>query len=126
MTPDMDLVVIFGGIVLIVLIASFFGYLNRQSKQKLIEKLIDKGQSLSPEILASIGNGKHRTNSVGHAVYLMLLGIALAIFFWAMTGYGGFGPFGHAPSFLPAIGLFPFIIGLSQLIGLAFEKRKDR
>ena len=115
---DPDLIVIFCGITAIVFISSYFGYQNRKRRQDLIEKLIDKGQTLSPDLLASLTNSKPQQGTIGGAVALMLTGTALGIFFWAMTGYG-------VPSFLPYVGLFPFAIGLARLIGRIFDKRKD-
>jgi hypothetical protein len=118
---DPDLVIIFTGVVAIVFIASYFGQQKRRDRMALIEKMLDKGQPLSPALLASLGtNGKHPQNSIGHAAFLMLLGVALAVFFGAMTG--GYG----VPNFLWAIGLFPFAIGLAQLIGILFDKNRNK
>jgi hypothetical protein len=117
---DPDLIVIFAGITAIVFVVGLFGYLNRKNRQSLIEKLIDKGQPLSPDILAGLANGRHQyTGGIGGAVSLILSGIALSAFLWAMTGYG-------VPSFLPFVGLFPIAAGLARLIGLIFDKRKDQ
>lgn len=116
---DSDLIIIFGGVVAIIFIVNYFGYLNRRKKQQLIEKLIEKGQPLSSDLLDTITGTKPQAGGVGSAVSLILVGIALGTFLWAMTGYG-------VPSFLPFVGLFPIAIGLSRLIGLAFDKPKDR
>lgn len=118
---DGDLIVIFMGVAAIVFISSFFGYIKRRDRANLIEKLIDKGQTLSPDILASItdSKGHPRVGGVGAAVSLILTGIALGVFFWAMGDYG-------VPNFLPFVGLFPIAAGVARLIGLVFDRPKDR
>jgi hypothetical protein len=55
----------------------------------------------------------------------MCIGIALAVFFWAMTGAGN--PFiGEHISWLPVIGIFPFMVGLARLLGGLTERREPK
>lgn len=121
-------VVFWGAIVLFVLIGNYFTYKTRVSKHRMMERLAEKGQTLSPELLASLGhsNGDGHKNPVSGAIILMFIGIAIAVFFWAMNGGGGM--FGHpsGPYWLPVIGIFPFAIGLGRLIGMIFEKRPPK
>ena len=83
----------------------------------MLETLAEKGQQISPELLASISNGKSvRRNSPQSGIFLMCIGIAIAVFFWALTGGGN--PFmGEHISWLPVIGIFPFMVGLARLLG---------
>jgi Domain of unknown function (DUF6249) len=124
------LIIIWGSILLLVFIVSFFKYLSRRSKYRLLEKIAEKGQSLSPEILASLTNGDGKTpaevrNPVSSGIFLMCIGVALAVFFWAMTGGGN--PFiGQEVSWLPVIGIFPFMVGLARLLGAGFERRDQK
>ena len=53
-------VVFWGAIVLFVFISSLFRYLTRSSQHRMLEKLAEKGQTLSPELLSSLGNGSDR------------------------------------------------------------------
>ncbi|MBU6298276.1 MAG: hypothetical protein KGJ79_06190 [Alphaproteobacteria bacterium] len=121
---DTDTALFWGAIVLIVGMSGFFRYRSRVAKYKMLETLAEKGQSLSPELLASVGNGgsdRYR-NPVQSGIFLMCIGIALAIFFWAMGGGGN--PFvGEHVTWLAVIGIFPFMVGLARLLGGLTERR---
>jgi len=119
------LVIIWTAILLLVFIVSLFKYLGRRSKYQLLERLAEKGQTLSPEMLAGITNGKSREdrNPVTSGIFLMCIGIALAVFFWGMAGWGN--PM-HGDSWLPVIGIFPFMVGLARLLGGLFEGRSSK
>ena len=116
-------VVFWGAIVLFVLIGSYFKYKTRSSQHRMMERLAEKGQTLSPELLSSLGNGHGDRNSVSGAIILMFIGIAIAVFFWAMGGGGYLFEGEHIPNWLPVIGIFPFAIGLGRLIGMIFERK---
>jgi hypothetical protein len=116
-------VVFWGAIVLFVLIGSYFKYKTRTSEHRMLETLAEKGQSLTPEMLSRLGNGHRDRTSVSGAIILMFIGIAIAVFFWAMGGGGALFEGEHVPNWLPVIGIFPFAIGLGRLIGMIFERR---
>ena len=123
-------VVFWGAIVLFVFISSLFRYLTRSSQHRMLEKLAEKGQTLSPELLSSLGNGSDRENRRGGAVqsgiFLMCIGIAIAVFFWALGGGGNFFNGEHIPNWLPVIGIFPFMVGLARFIGGLTERRPPK
>jgi lipopolysaccharide export LptBFGC system permease protein LptF len=119
------LVIIWGAILGLVFIISLFKYLSRRSKYRLLEKLAEKGQSLTPEMMAGIANGHDRANAadknpIASGIFLMCIGVALAIFFWAFEGGGV--PFANGNWFI-VIGIFPFMVGLARVLGAAFERR---
>lgn len=124
------LIIIWGAILLLVFIVSLFKYLGRRSQYRLLEKLAEKGQSLSPELLANLTNGGGRAseekNPITSGIFLMCIGIALAVFFWAMNGGGGMFGEPSGPYWLPLVGVFPFMIGLARLLGSAFGKRESK
>ena len=62
-SPTSILAVIWGAILLLVFIVSLFSYLGRRSKYRMLERLAEKGQTLSPEMLASLGSGLHLVES---------------------------------------------------------------
>lgn len=122
------LIIIWGSILLLVFIISFFKFLSRRSKYRLLEKLAEKGQSLSPEMLANLtGGGGSRAaeekNPITSGIFLMCVGIALAVFFWAMQG-GGI-PLADG-NWLAVIGIFPFMVGLARFLGGLFERRTSK
>jgi peptidoglycan/LPS O-acetylase OafA/YrhL len=123
---DIDASIFWLAIVLIVFMSLLFGYLRRSAKYRMIERLAEKGQTISPELLAGVSNGNghdHRYRSpVQSGIFLMCIGIAIALFFWAMSGGGN--PFvGEHVSWLPVIGIFPFMVGLARLLGGLTDRR---
>jgi len=121
-------VIFWGAIVLFVLISNYFRYKTRSSQHRMLEKLAEKGQTLSPELLGRLGNGNGHDskNSVSGAIILMFIGVALAIFFWALGGGGNLFEGEHVPNWLPVIGIFPFAIGLGRLVGMIFDRRPPK
>jgi hypothetical protein len=119
------LAIIWAAIVAIVFVASFFSYRSRASQHRMIETLAEKGQPIPPELLTVTGRRYWRYgHPVASGIYLMCVGVALAIFFWAMTG-GGL-PFDgdHPHSWLPFIGIFPFMTGLARLLSGFFDRTR--
>jgi len=121
------------GIVLIVFVTFFFISINRRAKYRMLEKFAEKGQPIPPEFLRGsrveidVGpdNDWKNGNPIASGISLMCIGIALALFFWAMQGWGN--PFtGEDVGWLPAIGLFPFMTGLARLLSAAFVRPKDK
>ena len=51
-------IVFWGALVLIVLISSYFRYRTRASRHRMMEKLAEHGQSVSPELIDRIERGK--------------------------------------------------------------------
>lgn len=125
---DTDTVMFWGAIVVIVAVTSFFSHRTRAAKYRMLETLAEKGQQISPELLASIGggNGRPARNAPQSGIILMCIGVAIAVFFWAVTGGGN--PLAGSHNFWLGIafGIFPFMIGLARVLGGVTEKRKDQ
>ena len=125
---EMYSMVFWGAIVCFVLIGSYFRFKTRESEHRMLERLAEKGQSISPDLLANIGRDDgHRPGSITGALVLMFIGIGVAFMLWSMGGAGGFfhGDAG-TPDWLPTVGLIPFLIGVALLIGRLFERRSPR
>lgn len=119
-------IIFWGAIVLIVVVGNYFSYRGQASRHRMMETLAEKGQPIPPELLSS--RHSNRSGSpIQSGIFLMCIGVALAIFFWAMSGGGNFmDEHGHMPNWLPVIGIFPFMVGLARLLGGIFDRPRDK
>lgn len=124
----MSSLIFWGAIVMIVIVGNFFSYRTQASRHRMMETLAEKGQPIPPELLS--GNrdySRYHRSSVQSGIFLMCVGIALAVFFWAMSGGGNLmDGNGHMPNWLPVIGIFPFMVGLARLLGGIFDRPRDK
>jgi len=108
---------------------AFFSHRSRVAKYKMMETLAEKGQSLpaslTPELLEAVSKGEQRNNPIQTGIILVCVGIAIAIFFWALGGGGNFFNGEQIPNWLPVIGIFPFMVGVAFLIGSFFRTRPE-
>lgn len=119
--------VFWGAIVAIVVVSNFFSYRAQASRHRMIETLAEKGQPIPPDLLNGRQYEYRYRSPVQSGIFLMCIGIALAVFFWAMTGGGvPFDESGHMPSWLPVIGIFPFMVGLARVLAGLFDRPRDR
>jgi len=119
--------IFWGAIVLIVVLGNYFRYKSQSSRHRVIETMVQKGQPVPPELLAGRDQYSYRYhNPIQSGIFLMCIGIALAVFFWAMTGGGNFMDSNdHIPNWLPVIGIFPFMVGLARFLGGLFDRPRD-
>jgi hypothetical protein len=112
-------------IVVIVFMGNFFRSRERISRHRMIETLAEKGQPIPPDAFVG-GRDPYYSyrygNSVGSGIFMMCIGVALAVFFWAMGGGGNVFEDGHMSNWLPVIGIFPFMIGLARVLGGLFDR----
>ena len=123
--------IFWGAIVLIVVVSNFFSYRAQASRHRMMETLAEKGQPIPPEYIAGRGGDDYYRyryrNPIQSGIFLMCIGIALAVFFWAMTGGGApIDQYGHMPSWLPVVGVFPFMVGLARFLGGLFDRPRDK
>jgi hypothetical protein len=90
--------------------------------------MVEKGQTVPPEMFSRQGYGYDRhgwryQHPAVSGIFLMCIGVALAVFLWALQGGGDVITDGHIPNWLPVIGIFPFMIGLARLLAAAFDRR---
>ena len=115
--PIFGIVGIFGMPVLIILIISYFDKRNKEQFHTTLQKLIESGQELSPELLQSIPgykkeNGKRNDIRTGTITSGVGIGIVL------------FGQFGAQETELVGIGLLVLSIGLGILAYGIYNKDK--
>lgn len=108
-------IALFAMIAAIVLGAFYAGIAKQRARIRAIEKIVDSGQTLTPELLKTIEQalGAKDVNSspLTRGVQQILVGVALSVFFY--LGYLS----EHMPLFLVAVGLFPFASGVAQVAG---------
>jgi len=113
--------VLWAGVVCIVLIGNYFSYKRRESRDRLLEKLAERGQPLPPNAFAEWRD----RNSFTSSFILISMGVAVALFFWALSGGGGrFTGEAGVPDWLPVLGVFPILIGIARLAGALADRRK--
>ena len=117
LVPIFGIVGVFGMPVFIVLIYYYFANKSKEQFHATLQKFIESGQELSPELLQSIPgykkeNGKMNDIRTGTITTGVGIGIAL------------FGQFGVAETELVGIGLLVFSIGLGFLAYGIYNKNK--
>lgn len=117
--------IFWGAIVLIVVVSNFFSYRTQASRHRMMETLAEKGQPIPPEVMSGGGRHEYRYRSpIQSGIFLMCIGIALFVFFWAMSN--GMEGTDHMPNWLPFVGIFPFMVGLARFLAGIFDRPRDR
>ena len=106
---------LFGAPVLIVAAIMFFSYLRSRSLHRTVREMVAKGQPVPPALFAPPPAIRARSD-MRRGVVLVMVGIALMIFFGAVNDWEG-GVW--------ALGIIPFLIGVGHLIVWKIEGPKD-
>jgi hypothetical protein len=117
LVPLFAVVAIFGMPVFIILIIFYFDKRNKEQFHSTLQKLIESGQELSPELLQSIPGYKKENgerNDIRTGTITAAVGIGIALF----------GQFGVSETPLVGIGLLVFSIGLGILAYGIYNKDK--
>jgi hypothetical protein len=115
--PIFGIVGVFGMPVFIILIVFYFDKRNKEQFHSTLQKLIESGQELSPELLQSIPGYKKENgerNDIRTGTITAAVGIGIALF----------GQFGVSETPLVGIGLLVFSIGLGILAYGIYNKDK--
>lgn len=119
--------ILWTAIVAIVFVGCFFSYRERTSRHRMIETLAEKGQQIPPELLTNgrggYGSAWKYNRPIQSGIYLMCVGVALAVFLWAINGGGNVFEGDHVPGWLPFVGIFPFMVGLARLLAGIVDRR---
>jgi hypothetical protein len=106
---------LFGAPVLIVAAIMLFSYMRSRSLHRTVREMVAKGQAVPPALFAPPPAIRARSD-FRRGVVLVMVGIALMIFFGACNDWEG-GAW--------AIGIIPFLIGVGYLLVWKFEGPKD-
>lgn len=111
--------------VLIIITIYLFKFLEKNARLKTIEKALDKGIELSPEIFNDVKPEPKKKNAMRRfttAMVLIGLGIALVVCLYLIVhvenvalGWG-----------IASIGLIPMLIGFGLLISFFMERRFNK
>lgn len=114
--------IFWASIAVIAVAASFFSYLSRAARYRMLQSLAEKGQPLPPELLANLADANGSPRGVLRSgIILVCIGTALSFFLWAMTSPQFDGPIRNL-SWLPTVGAFPFMIGVGLLLISALDR----
>ncbi|MDA9240719.1 DUF6249 domain-containing protein [bacterium] len=113
--PDMDfssvlvtiIAILFtvGSPILIVALLLFFSYRKRKQRAALIEKFIDAGKDVPPEVLATFDENGLTSNNLQRGLMLTGIGIALVVILGMLFSWQ-----------VASIGLIPICIGIARLL----------
>ena len=107
---------IFGAPVLIVITIGIFALLVSRSRQRTIRMMVEKGQPVPAELLASHVKTVRQRSDVRRGVIWTMIGLGAMVFFGAVNDWEG-GVW--------SIGLIPFLIGLGYLMVWKLEGKKN-
>ena len=98
---------VFGAPVLIVAVIMYFGFSRNRMMHRTIRMMVEKGQPVPPALLAPPPPAQRQRSDMRRGVVLVMVGLALMIFFAAVNDWEG-GSW--------AIGIIPFLIGAGYLL----------
>lgn len=89
----------------------------QRSKLQTINKLLDSGQPISPELYQLLTNEQQRQdrNLMQRGIQRFFIGIGLTVFFWWMIG-----------DKMGSVGIFVSCIGLGEIVAGYFQKKDEK
>ena len=95
---------------LVIFVITFFRYKTRQATQKTIRLALEKGNEMTPELLASLTEPRHSVSGdLRRGLVSLSIGVGVALFGFIL---------GEEDAVRPMIGMsmFPVFIGIAYLI----------
>jgi len=121
----MDLAVVFWLVIgAIVIAGTYFRNAAQVSRNEVIKTLLEKGHPLPPELFKEGRPWDHR-NFVAGGILLCGLGVAAAVFFWALTSGLFGGPDNEHAKFLPFVSACPVCLGIACFLVGRYLKSHD-
>jgi len=116
MSGEMIPIILFICTALVVWSFFFYGAKAKKEQQETLQKMIETGQTLSPELIASIARPADNDQAKDFSRGVLLISLALAIVL-----YGWFAI--DIESEFIGLGFFPLTIGLAYLLIWKFKPR---
>ena len=121
MIEDWIPIVMFIGITIVFCVFFWYRHRMRGEMQKTIRNAMDKGQELTPELIAAIGQpARPKDRDMRLAILSIAIAVALAIFGAAIPEDSN-----EAQQAMLAIAAFPFCIGVAFFILSRLSRRES-
>lgn len=112
-------IVLFTAPAIVVSLWIYFRFRTRSALQQTVQAAIEKGQDLSPELLAQLGHPPSSPNAdLRRGVISVALALAFAIFAFVLNEVDAIRP-------LLGLAAFPFMLGVSYLALWQFTGDKN-
>jgi len=102
-----SLLAVFGAPVVIVALAGMFVFSASRQRHRTIRMMVEKGQSVPPELLMPPTRSMRRGSDMRRGVILSMIGIGVVVFF---------GTVAHWETGVWTLGLIPLLIGAGYLL----------
>lgn len=106
---------LFGAPVLIVGLIMFFSYWKARSLHRTVRMMVEKGQTVPPELFAEHRTPARARNDMRKGVVLLMVGLGIIIFLGAVSGW---------TEGVWALGMIPFLMGAGYLTVWKLEGNK--
>ncbi|NNU15765.1 hypothetical protein HK107_05455 [Parvularcula sp. ZS-1/3] len=119
---------VFGFVILIILIGSFFSFMKVRSNNETIKALAQSGQPIDPKLLAHLGREDGNSRGGMLVAGVIVLFVAAGLYFFGQQIGAATGDEEVGPVFLGIATLVGFVGGGLLLTGLAlavFRKKDD-
>ena len=103
-----------GSPILIVILLLFFSYRKRKQRTALVEKFIDAGKDVPPEVLSVLSGNRDHTDNLHRGLLLSGVGIGFFLFLGLMVDWD-----------VASIALIPLCVGIARLLIWKLDAKKS-
>lgn len=103
--PIFAILFTFGSPVLVIALLLLFSYRKRKQRDALVEKFINAGKDVPPEVLATFNDNAVSGNNLQRGLILSGIGSGLFLFLGMLVGWG-----------VASVALIPLCIGIARLL----------
>ena len=103
-----------GSPILVVILLLFFSYRKRKQRTALVEKFIDAGKDVPPEVLSVLSGNRDHTDNLHRGLLLSGVGIGFFLFLGLMVDWD-----------VASIALIPLCVGIARLLIWKLDAKKS-